>query len=317
MNYLSTALDYINPFSLITNILCSIQTNNTDVTNTITISKHIFDNCFDNRSFPLPYHNDIWKKIFSNLNFRELKNLASVSIECCRLVNEPSFSKDAIYCDFSFNPSHWNQFFGLESVSNDENKKAIDSLPKNINEILMSPCPAFAGKRVMDTHMLVWIPESVRGKPLTINSFGLLLKQYPEFSKSETGYQFICDQIVQKIGDNAIQPGWVLMTTDVVPGSRENSFDEQKELVANLNKDGQTDYRVPNAGEAIVSISTKNLISGTKKCIFSLDPLAYTRCQENIQGVQLVLGGCSPALSVGNDNRCVHTWIGVAGLRKF
>src|SRR5665647_252764 len=102
MQYLFNVLEYINPFSIITNNQFVNQTNSTNVTNTITISKHIFDKSFDNRSFQLPLVKDIWKVIFSGLSFQELTNCASSSIECCRLTNDPVLSKEAIYRDFCF-----------------------------------------------------------------------------------------------------------------------------------------------------------------------------------------------------------------------
>src|SRR5665647_229061 len=280
MQNLFNALEHINPFSIITNNQVANEANNTDVTNTIRISKNIFDRSFHNPSFQLPLVKDIWKEIFSGLSFNELNNCASLSIKCYKLVNEPNLSKKAIYHDFCFNPSHWNHFFGEGTVQKNEIDKAFNLLPKDINEILKSPCPAFPNKRIMDTHMAVWIPESINGKPLTIDSFGLLLKQQPEFSENETGYQYLWNNIVQQMGSNSIKSGWVLMTTDVIPESRRKSFAEQQELVKKLNKDGHPAYRVPNAGEAIISIYAKYLMSGTKKRLFSDESYTYTRCQE-------------------------------------
>ena len=316
MQSLSSFLDYINPFSSITNNPGGNQTNNTNEINTIAISKHIFGRSFDSYS-QLPYHSDIWKVIFSNFNFSDLLNSCSLSVECYKLANDPVLSKIAIYRDFCFNPSDWNKFFGEGSVSNDEMEKAFDALPKNINEILKSPCPAFPGKRIMDTHMLVWIPESVKDKPLTIDSFGLLMKQQPEFSSNPEGYQYVSNEVVQGIGSDSIKSGWVLMTTDNIPDSRSKSFSDQQELIKKLNKDGKTDYRLPHAGEAIVSIYAKYLKSGTKKRLFSNKPWTCTRCQENIRGSQVVVGGFALSGLFVRKNFYVSGNFGVAGLRKF
>ena len=322
MQNLFNGLDYLTSFLTTPNnqILNQAKSDDTSprtfssiVTGTISISKMIFGKGFD--SIPLPYHPDIWKVIFSTLNFKDLQNCSHVSKECYKLANDPVFSKEVVFNEFCFNPSHWNKFCGDGTVSNEEIEKAFKLLPPNINEILKSPCPAFPGKRIVDTHMLVWIPESINGKKLTLDSFGKLLKQQPEFANNPTGYRRIGGHIAQQKGGNQIKSGWVVMTTDVIPDSRNKSYAKQQKMVANLNKSGQTDYRVPKAGEAIVCIMADYLRS--KKRLFSDDPWAYTRCQENVGGYEVVAGGfASSGLSVCINN-FDHEYIGVAGLRDF
>lgn len=257
---------------------------------------------------------DVWKVIFSDVNYKEFQTCSVVNKQWNDLTNDPILSKEVIYKDFCFNLSHWNVFCGPDTVSNDEIKKAWESLPKNIDEILKSPCPASPGKKVKDTHMLVWISETIKGKPVTIDSFGQLLKERPEFFKNQNGYQSIWNSIVQQEGSNTIKSGWVLMTTDVLPGSRYKSYDTQKALVENLNESIQLGYRVPKTVEAIACMVAEYLRSG--KRLFSDAPWTYTRCQENVQGHQVAVGGFAPAgLHVIHPH--AYGCIGVAGLRKF
>ena len=286
----------VNPYSLVPNnnqIVIKTSPDKTSpgsfssiVTGTISISKTIFDNYYLN--FPLPYHPDIWKVIFFKLNFKELQKCSLVSKECYKLANDPIFSKEVIFNEFCFNPNHWNKFYGMSTVSNEEIDKAFKLLPNNINEILKSPCPAFPNKRIMDTHVLTWIPETINGKTVTINSFIELLKQQAESSESKIDI-VIWDRIIQQEGSKQLKSGWVLMTKDIIPGSRDKSYFRQIELITELNGNGQTNYRVPKTDEVIVCIMADYLKS--KKRSFSSDPWTYTYCQEYINNHQVLVGG--------------------------
>lgn len=241
------------------------------MTGTVSISKIIFDNHSIN--FSLPYHPDIWNVILSKLNFKELQKCSLVSKECYKLANDPIFSKEVVFNEFCFNPSHWNKFFGCGTVLNEEIDKAFKLLPNNINEILKSPCLKFPLKRIMDTHMLIWIPETINGKTVTINSFIELLKQQAESSESKIDIA-IWNRIIQQEGGKQLKSGWVLMTTDIILGSRDKSYFRQIKLIAELNGNGQTNYRISKTGEAIVFIMADYLKS--KKRSFNCDPWTYT-----------------------------------------
>ena len=269
-----------------------------------------------NSAEPLPLSlglpNEIFKVIFSDVNFKELRNCSLVDKKWNQVTNDPMLVKKTIYEGFCFNPSHWNEFCGAGTVSHDEIAKAYASLPKDILEILKND---YNGKKVIDTHMLVWIPETIKGKPLTIDTFGALLKEKQEFSNSATGYGYIPNSIIQQEGNKPIKCGWVLMTTDVIPGSRNKSFADQELLVESLNKNGQTGYRVPKMAEAIVCIAAEYLRS--KKRLFSNDPSTYTRCQENVQGFQIIVGYFKEYGLDVDKNHDDDDDIGVAALREF
>jgi hypothetical protein len=161
--------------------------------------------------------------------------------------------------------------------------------------------------------MLVWIPETINGKPLTINSFRELLKLKPEFSND--GYGYIWDEITKQEGGKSIESGWVLMATDVLPESRNKTYSDQKIMIERLNENDQTGWDVPMLGQAIVCIATEYLKSG--KRLFGNDPLTYTRCQEKIGRFQLVVGGFAPSGLGVNFRNYGHVTVGVAGLWKF
>ena len=261
-------------------------------------------------SLDLP--NEIWEDIFLKSNFKDLGNCYLVDKKWNQLTNETVLVNKMIYEGFCFNPSHWNEFCGEGTVSDDEIAKAYASLPKDIIEILNSD---YNGERVIDTHMLVWMPESIKGEPLTINNFGKLLKEQPEFSRRPTGYGYINNSIVLQEGTAPIKSGWVLMTTDIIPDSQKKRYVEQLILLENLNKNGQTDYRVPKIAEVIICIAAKYLRSKTR--LFSEDPLTYTRCQERVRGFQAVVGsfiesGFRVDLHFSNEDH-----FGLAALREL
>ena len=101
-------------------------------------------------------------------------------------------------------------------------------LPPNICGILASPCPFDPKKTVRETHMLVLVPARVNGVPLTLNLLDKLV-QAPRGGGHKTllnknSYQGILDQY----GDVPCREShWVLMTRDVLPGTRNKSFKDQ------------------------------------------------------------------------------------------
>jgi hypothetical protein len=187
------------------------------------------------------------------------------------------------------------------------------SFPSNIKEIMDSPCPFWEGKQVRDTHLLVLIPSRVAGKPLTLDYLGELI-QSPKGGGHKTQYRFYWDEIRKAIGNQS--PGrsyWVLMTRDVLPGSRRKRYYDQCALVANhANRTGLA-YEVPGALEAAVVMLLHHVRSG--KRLYS--DRTYTRCQDNVQGRQLVVGGFSSGGLFVYGHFYVFNFHGVSALRKF
>ena len=190
------------------------------------------------------------------------------------------------------------------------------SLPSNIKEIMDSPCPFWEGKQVKDTHLLALIPSRVAGKPLTLDYLGELIKS-PKGGGHKTQYDFYSSRVREAIGNQS--PGrsyWVLMTRDVLEGSRNKRYEEQCTLVSgHANRTGLA-YEVPGALEAAVVMLLHHARSGER--LYSDNPFTYTRCQEKVQNFQLVVGGFSSGgLNVNFSSFDSHNFVGVAGLRKF
>lgn len=208
---------------------------------------------------------------------------------------------------FVFGERDWERFAGRVTTA--------PSLPPNIEEILHGPCPCFPGKQVRETHLLVYLPTALDGQPLTLKSLGELAKRY--LPRSNTGYNLLYHEIVKQLGDTPLaKSSWALMTTDVLPGSRYRSYAEQQGLVTALAARTLAAYEVPRTLEAAICILTHYFKNQTR--LFNVFPQpTYTRCQENVNGNPIYVGGFS---TYGHDVHIFsedHINVGIAGLRKF
>ena len=222
--------------------------------------------------------------IFSHLNAEELTRCFRVNKTWKVLAShEPLWN--ALSPKIAFGKKQWAKYFGDIGIE--------PPLPKDIHKILKSPCPFFPGKKVEETHMLVLIPETIDGKPLNLTTLGELVKAPKEGHATE--YRYIWDAIVKEHGNHsAAKSHWVLMTKDVIEGSRNKSYTDQQALIADLAKQTGIDYEVPNVLDAAICIFMK-YISSEERLFNDNDPLTYTRCQEKTEGYQVAVGGFSPA----------------------
>ena len=91
------------------------------------------------------------------------------------------------------------------------------------------------------------------------------------------------------------------MTKDVLPGSRNRTYAEQQTIVATLATQSHAAYEVPSILEAVACIFAQYFRSsligsnGPPTRLFSDNPWTYTRCKENVDGYQVVVGGFAPA----------------------
>lgn len=227
---------------------------------------------------------------------------------------------------YAFGQNQWKKYFG------DIGKEP--PLPKDIYKILKSPCPFVQGKKVEETHMLVLIPETVNGKPLDLNTLGELVKA-PKAGNA-TKYLNKFSSILKLYGNQPVTKShWVLMTKDVIEGSRNKSYADQQALIANFAQQTGNAYEVPEVLDAATCIfmhyvhSKEHLFNDKKPATFkpsqekceekevSVGNLTtFTRCQEKFEEMQVTVGCFSSSglmLFRHFDTRVV----GVAALRKF
>ena len=105
----------------------------------------------------------------------------------------------------------------------------------------------------IELSLLVLIPKTIHGKPLNLVNLGDLVKR-PKGGGLPTEYYYIWDAVIIASGQQATtRSHWVLMTKDVIEGSRNKSYKEQQALVAEVNKKtGMNEYEVPNALDAAI-----------------------------------------------------------------
>jgi hypothetical protein len=201
----------------------------------------------------------------------------------------------------------WKQYFGDVGSAPD--------LPSHIAAILDGPCPFWPDQLVKDTHLLVLIPATVGGVPFTLNRLGELI-QHPSNGGHRTQYRHYGEKTKAQIG--AASPPrsyWVLMTRDVLPGSRSKTYEAQKEMIAAHAGRVGLSYELPHALEAATAILMHHAREGER--LFGNHLQTYTRCQEVVDGRDpAVVGGFeSSGLVVRNNHYVLLN--GAACCRKF
>jgi hypothetical protein len=202
----------------------------------------------------------------------------------------------------------WKHYFG-------EVEPAPD-LPKDMATILDSACPIWPGKKIRDTHLLMLIPTTVDGAPFTLTLLGKLI-QHLKNGGHKTKYRYYSSAVKAKFGRKSPDRSyWLLMTRDVLEGSRGRAYSAQSALVARYTDGDGRLYEVPNALEAATAILMHHARTG--EWLFGDNPRSYTRCQELVDGkYAVVVGGFeSSGLYVFYDSYGYDNG-GVAGCWKF
>ncbi len=178
--------------------------------------------------------------------------------------------------------------------------------PQELKDFLAEDCTIWPGKKRSETHIVVPLfPQVAIDEapiPFTLDSLDRLDK-----SSGGPGYRFLWDQIPKNIPAEQ-EFYYAVMTNDVIPGSRNKSYDAQVQLLP-------AGYEVPGIFDAARAILWENRRSGKRR--FNDNPWTYTRCKEIIQEYQLVVGGFAPSGLDVHYDYFAHERIGVAGWRKF
>lgn len=222
--------------------------------------------------------------------------------------------KEAIYKEIAISDKNWAAWFGRDVVKGEVPGEDFRSLPvKEVIQAFRGIKKVFPEKLERESLILVRMPKTLNGG-LTINRFGELLKQ--RFPRNVTGYRAIWVRIVQVIGDKPIEKScWVLMTTDVLPGSRGKSYKEQEDLVRKVACEALVEFEIPEALDAITCILAEYFKSEKRLC--SDCPSTYSRCQEKVQGYQLDVGGFASAGLEVSYGSYAYDFIGALALKKF
>ena len=205
--------------------------------------------------------------------------------------------------------AEWKQYFGEVGSAPD--------LPSDIAAILDGPCPFWRDQLVKDTHLLVLIPATVGGVPFTLNLLGELI-QHPKNGGHRTKYSYYSERVKAQIGEQSPPRSyWLLMTRDVLPGSRNKGYAAQKELVAGYASREGVPYVLPSVLEAATAIFMHHAREGER--LFGNDPWTYTRCQEMVDNNRypVFVGSFSSGGLFVYNHSYVSNNYGVSCLRKF
>ena len=207
----------------------------------------------------------------------------------------------------AFGKADWEKYFGDIGIE--------PPLPENIEELLNEPCPFWPNKKVKETHLLVLIPNTVDGKPFTMN----YLEEHIRKPKSgyATQYSYYDYSAKQVVGDKSYPSHWVLMTKDIIPGSRDKGKSNGCDMIANRNKETGLLYDLPHALEATTSILMHLVKTGYT--LYGCRPSTYTYSQDICKsGYPLVVGNFADGgLSLSYLVCDCHIHAGVACLRRF
>lgn len=188
--------------------------------------------------------------------------------------------------EYAFGARFWYKYFGRVGIES--------PLPLNVRAILGGPCPFWQGRKAHETHLLVLIPEKVNGKPFTLDSLGEMIEK-PK-GGHPTSSRYFWPKLRKEHGNKLIQGGyWALMTRDVLPGSCQKSYGEQKQQV-----EKHMAYEVPKVLEAVTCILMEHVKTGRR--LYGDAPRVFTRCQEQVTGHRVLVGGFSSrGFGVGSD----------------
>lgn len=184
-------------------------------------------------------------------------------------------------------------------------------LPEGMLNLLNEPWQNSSEKTIGDVCVLLLMPKTIGGEPLTLRNLGELIERKNIFRKKRSyeeedapsrcvaGYFSMDPELFNAHGNDPIATSyWVLMTRGALAGSRNQGPTEQKERVANLEPKGC--YRALKVLEAVAWIYMTYIGSGDLKTrLFSSESWRRegTRCEEDVD----VRGGYH-SMTVGEFN---------------
>ena len=181
-------------------------------------------------------------------------------------------------------------------------------LPKRIDEILAEPCPAALGlerfgQTIGETHILVLIPETLDGQPLTLGRFKTLLDQRdgPKITTWNPG----------GVENTPPSPSyWALISKDCIRDSKNKTYDAQKQMIMQLGES----YRLPKVIEMAFGFYLQEKVHGGNL----YDKNSWTRCEEEDSNRHPVaVRGFGSGGGVFSNFAVAYDLVGVGVSRKF
>lgn len=212
---------------------------------------------------------EIQVEVFSYLDVDDLKSTYCIKpwqdLTRERLVR-------VVYQKMAFNSMEWNRYFQV-NVDGSHYR----TLPFDMAKRMFQQCPIFHEKKIMDTHVLMWIPKTINGEAFAINSICELFKD--RFPSPTICYYDIWNRILKSYGDIPLNEShWVLLSQNIVPGTVRKSLEEKEQCIAKLANRSGIPYKMPNILDVVTCIFLSHFSS--KGTFFDRGCYTLTSCQE-------------------------------------
>ena len=231
--------------------------------------------------------------------------LLFLELTCMKMSNKIKELKHGIpSAFFSISKAEWS---APHSIKN------LPAYPIKLQEFLSGACSVWEGRTAAETHIVVplfkYIAIDVNGSTVlalrTLKTLGKLDK-----SSGGPGYDYVWSMVFKNRQIRTAEEfHYGVLTKDVLPGTRNEPYSSQKQLVESKG------YVVPPALDAATALLWENRCTGNRW--LNDDPKTFTVCQEKIENVHLVVGNfASKGLSVGSRFSNSQQF-GMAGFKIF
>lgn len=193
-----------------------------------------------NNEFHSEFNFDSLFHIFEILSPTD-QSAATITCKAWQAAGEAQPFKDIR--EFCFGKAKWNKYFGDIGTE--------PPIPLHIQCFV-------SNKRKKDTHALILVPETVNGRPHSLNSLSKLI-QVPKIGNAPMGKIHIAELIDEEVMNKSLPSHWILITNDIVTKPPRDAIrntndlsifrNEQKEALANAG------YFFPKALEAATANS--------------------------------------------------------------
>lgn len=191
----------------------------------------------------------------------------------------------------------------------------IPALPLHIFQALNDECRVHIDKRIVQTHFLYLIPPgAVNELEKRVGAYG---QQLYGPNPNPLAFRYFWDPLREEHANVQFHEyEWILILNDVLPGSRDQPYEEQAQMVADLSEESSLDYQVPTFREAIAAIFLHRVATGESLFQETEDISTYTRIKEVTRNWHTCVGGSNPYGVQAYHGHHPHKYIGVAPLLK-
>jgi hypothetical protein len=236
---------------------------------------------------PAKHEDDLAKAL------KESLKTASQASDAARKVAKPPLPP------LAFGALKWELYFGLQ---------VVEPACPDIDKILASPCPFFPGKIVAQTHLLTLVPEG-----MTLEKLESLMLNPRQSQKIEFRHKG-ASMWAQYSKTSSGKAHWVLMPNDVIPNSRNKTWQDQQRVAVSYKAQG---YELLSVIDGAASLLLEYVQTGRR--FYPDSPLTYARCVEKVvQGSSQwtsAIGGFAPGgliVSEGSVEAYEHSGLGLA-----